>query len=352
MIMTACNAHASNPEVTSLSPAEYNAALKADSAAYLLDVRRPEEFDAGHIAGARNLNWLDTEAFRRRSVDIDKARTVYLYCRSGVRSADAADYLAREGYDVVNLSGGILGWEETSLPVEVISDGARQLEAQGITHDSFTTPGGLKVNIHFIRHASLIIEVGGRWIYVDPTGMFGHDFSRLPKADAVMVTHEHRDHYDPRTIDAVSTPTTRLIAGGRVAGLAGKGEAVAPGDTLQIAGIKVTATPAFNITGDHLQYHPRERRDVGFILDVDGLRIYIAGDTEDIPEMASIKDVDIAFLPVNQPFTMTQEQAVHAIRMLSPGIVYPYHYGETLLTPVIEAFAAPGAPEIRIRPLQ
>ena len=251
------------------------------------------------------------------------------------------------------MDGGILAWEEAKLPVVKNSDTLSKLiEAQGIKHDSFTTKSGKELRIHFIKHASLIFEVDGKLIYIDPTGMFGNDFTKLPKADAVMVTHEHHDHFDPQTIEIISGSNTRFIGNGRVVELAGNGEPMAPGDTLNLLRMKITATPAYNTTEGHLQFHPKDRKDVGFIYDIDGLRIYVAGDTEDISEMTDLKDIDVAFLPVNQPFTMTPEQAIHAINMIKPKVVYPYHYGETDITPIADAFKDNESIDVRIREMQ
>ncbi len=350
--MTACSAKASNPDVEVVSPEKFQALVKDDPNGYLLDVRQPDEYVAGHLKGAHLLNWLDTDKFKKDALNIDKDHNIYVYCRSGRRSNEAANYLAGQGYKVIDMDGGILAWENGGRPVVANDSVTKQIESQGITHDSFTTPSGREVKIHFIKHASLILDIAGQIIYIDPTGMYGNDFSLLPKADAVMVTHEHHDHYDPTAIEAVSTPDTRFICNGRVAELAGKGEAMAPGDTLSLSGINITATPAYNTTEGHLQFHPRERKDVGYIYDIDGLRIYVAGDTEDIPELTGLKDIDIAFLPVNQPYTMTPSQAIHAIEMFSPKIAYPYHYGNTDLSPVVEAFSDNGSIDIRIRELQ
>lgn len=350
--MTACSAKATDPNVDVVPPVKFQTMMNDYPNGYLLDVRQPDEYAAGHLKGAHLLNWLDTDSFKKKADNIDKNKTIYVYCRSGRRSNEAATYLAGQGYKVIDMDGGILAWEKDGLHVVTDDSASKQIEAQGIIHDTFTTPAGRDVKIHFIKHASLILDIAGQIIYIDPTEMFGNDFSKLPKADAVMVTHEHHDHYDPKAIEAVSTPDTHFICNGRVAELARKGEIMIPGNTLSLPGISITATPAYNTTEGHLQFHPRDRKDVGYIYDIDGLRIYVAGDTEDIPELACLKDIDIAFFPVNQPFTMTPGQAIHAIEMVRPKIAYPYHYGETDISPIIEAFSDNDSIDIRIRELQ
>lgn len=117
LFMTACDAKATNPNVEVVSPEMFQTKLAEDSAAYLLDVRKPDEFAAGHLAGAHLLNWLDTETFKEDATDLDKRKTIYVYCRSGRRSNEAANYLAEQGYKVVDMDGGILAWEKSGLPV-------------------------------------------------------------------------------------------------------------------------------------------------------------------------------------------------------------------------------------------
>lgn len=228
-----------------------------------------------------------------------------------------------------------------------------QFAAAGYKYDSFTTPKGRPVDIIFIKHGSIILNIDGYCVYIDPVTMFGNDFTILPKADMLFVTHEHHDHFDPEAIAQLSSDSTRLVMSQRVTELYGKGEALLPGDDISVepANFTVTATHAYNITPEHLQFHPKERKDIGFIFDIDGLRIYVAGDTENIPEMANLRDVDIAFLPVNQPYTMTASQAVDAAEMFLPSILYPYHYGDTDLTPLVEKLRGTQI-EVRVRDLQ
>lgn len=117
LFMAACTANTPNHNVEVVSPAEFRTMLSEDSNAYLLDVRKPDEYKAGHLENAQELDWLDTDNFKQQAPNIDKSKTVYVYCRSGRRSKEAADFLAGEGYKVVDLDGGILAWEENGLPV-------------------------------------------------------------------------------------------------------------------------------------------------------------------------------------------------------------------------------------------
>ena len=127
------------------------------------------------------------------------------------------------------------------------------------------------------------------------------------------------------------------------------GSVAAPRDYL-----KVEAVAAYNTTDGHLQFHPKDREDCGYILTVGGTRIYIAGDTEPTPEMKALKNIDIAFLPVNQPYTMTVDQAVEAVKAIRPAVFYPYHYGEVEEKTDTARLARElgGVTEVRIRPME
>ena len=118
--------------------------------------------------------------------------------------------------------------------------------------------------------------------------------------------------------------------------------------------VKIEAVAAYNTTQGHLQFHPKAREDCGYILTIGGTRIYIAGDTEPTPELLALRNIDVAFLPVNQPYTMTVEQAVQAVKAIRPTIFYPYHYGEVEQTTDLEALSAAleGITEVRIRPME
>ena len=180
--------------------------------------------------------------------------------------------------------------------------------------DTLTTRDGTQITITFFRHASLSIEVGGKYVYVDPVSGYAR-YAALPKADVILITHSHYDHLDVAAVEAIQTPQTEILCD-RTSAEAFEmncytmrpGSVAAPRDYL-----KVEAVAAYNTTDGHLQFHPKDREDCGYILTVGGTRIYIAGDTEPTPEMKALKNIDIAFLPVNQPYTMTVDQAVEAV---------------------------------------
>ncbi len=117
LFLSGCKADAADPAIDVIPPVEFQSRLAGDSAAYLLDVRRPDEFAAGHLQGAHLLNWLDAENFKKEAVKIDKSSTIYIYCRSGRRSNEAATYLSQQGYSVVDMAGGILAWQKAALPL-------------------------------------------------------------------------------------------------------------------------------------------------------------------------------------------------------------------------------------------
>lgn len=196
---------------------------------------------------------------------------------------------------------------------------------------TFTTPAGEEVAVSMIKHASLAISYKGTVIQIDPVLKMGgaeNDYSVFPKADYILVTHEHGDHFDPAAIERVSKPGTRIVLNPASQAKLGRGDALANYDTTKLGSVGVLAVPAYNITEDRLQFHPKGR-DNGYILDFDGLRFYISGDTEDIDEMASFGPVDVAFLSANQPYTMTTTQCVEAAMALSPKVLIPYHLSDT-----------------------
>ena len=202
--------------------------------------------------------------------------------------------------------------------------------------DEFTTKSGKTVRFHALMHACIRIEFDGKEIQIDPVQKLGNrtvDYAAMPKADYIFVTHEHGDHYDANAIKQLSADKTQLIMNKRCTDMYGAGKVMQNGDKLQLVDVSVEAVPAYNTTEGHTQFHPKGR-DNGYILTIDGLRIYIAGDTEDIPEMSWVKNIDIAFLPCNQPYTMTPDQLVRAAKIIKPKVLFPYHYGQTDLNTI------------------
>lgn len=198
--------------------------------------------------------------------------------------------------------------------------------------ETLVTKDGTPIKITMFKHASLSIEYKGLEIYIDPVSKVADtdiNYTKMPKADYILVTHEHWDHLDPVAIKELSKPDTIVILNSTAQKQLGYGETISNYQTKKLAdGITLEAVPAYNTTPGREKFHPKGNGN-GYILDFDGTRIYIAGDTEDIPEMAQIKDIDLAFLPVNQPYTMTIDQAEKAALTIHPKILIPYHYSDT-----------------------
>ena len=219
------------------------------------------------------------------------------------------------------MTGGFLKWVEENRPVTKYAV------------ETFFTKGGLPVSVTLIKHATLAFSYKGLTFHVDPVGQFGKptDYAtEFGKADVVLVTHEHPDHFDKESIEALyDEGHTLLVTNARCAEMLGYGQVLSNGDTFELpGGVGLEAVPAYNYSEGRTMFHPKGR-DNGFVLSFDGLRIYVAGDTEDVPEMASLQDITVAFLPVNQPFTMTVEQCVNAVKAFHPAVLIPYHFSQT-----------------------
>ena len=323
-----------------LDPQQFAQAIGAGDIA-LVDVRTAQEYAAGHIPNAANIDWESPDFLKAVRATYPAGTQLAIYCRSGRRSAAAASALSKAGYKVKNLSGGILAWQ----------NGGGQVSAYAVEH--FVTPVGLPVSITLIKHGTLAISYRGLSIHVDPVGQFGKptDYAaEFPKADIILVTHEHHDHFDPEAIEALTEEgRTLLVTNGRCADMLGHGTALSNGDSLKLPGdILLKAVPAYNYTEGRTMFHPKGR-DNGFVLDLDGFRLYVAGDTEDIPEMASLKDIALAFLPVNQPYTMTVQQCVNAVKAFGPKVLIPYHFSQTDVSALPELL--PGV-DVRLRDMQ
>lgn len=197
--------------------------------------------------------------------------------------------------------------------------------------DMFKTDGG-EITIHPVSHASFVMETPAGVFYVDPVG--GADaYADYAKPDFILITHHHGDHYDPDTLSGLWHDNLAMITNPEVfeklpEEMKAKTVSMSNGDMGEARGLPIEAIPAYNLTEDRLKYHPKGR-DNGYIVSIDGLRVYIAGDTEDIPEMRALSDIDIAFVPFNLPYTMDETQAASAVAEFGPKIVYPYHYRDS-----------------------
>lgn len=191
-----------------------------------------------------------------------------------------------------------------------------------------TSAGDLEIT--FIGHGSLMMKFGSRTIHVDPFGKLA-DYTKLPKADLVLITHEHQDHLDPAAIGAIRTRDTTVVLTEKCAEKLSGGTVMKNGDAQTVMGIKIEAVPAYNLVHKRENgqpFHPKGQGN-GYVLIFGNKRVYIAGDTENTPEMKALKNIDIVFLPMNLPYTMTPEMVADAAQAFKPKVLYPYHYGET-----------------------
>ena len=211
-----------------------------------------------------------------------------------------------------------------------------------------TSAGDLEIT--FIGHGSLMLKFGGKVIHIDPFSKLA-DYAKMPKADLVFITHEHQDHFDQAALLNVTTAKTMLVLTEKCAEKVPGGIVMRNGDVRKVGGIKVEAVPAYNLVHkrDNGQpYHPTGVGN-GYVLTCGDKRLYIAGDTESVPEMSRLKRIDIAFLPMNLPYTMTPEMVADAARSFRPKVLYPYHYGETDPARIVALLKENRDIEVRIR---
>lgn len=218
--------------------------------------------------------------------------------------------------------------------------------SQDYEKDIIATNSG-ELEITCIAHGTLMLKYNEVIIHIDPVSMFGTNYSKMPKADLILLTHEHRDHLDPETIEKIRTDETIILLNAGCYNSLGYGDVMANGDHKTVFGITVDAVPAYNLTAPN---HPKGAGN-GYVLHLGDKNVYIAGDTENIPEMSNLKDIDIAFLPMNRP-TMTPEQVAEATKRIRPEILYPYHFGETSTDELVKLLKNEKDIEIRIRQMQ
>ncbi len=223
---------------------------------------------------------------------------------------------------------------------------------QTFEKDTFKTSAG-DLEIVFLGHGTLMFTFAGKVIHMDPVSDYA-DYTKLPKADVILITHEHRDHLDPKAIDAILTDKTRVYVaepcGGKVRGSA----VMKSGEVAVIDGVKVEAVPAYNLVhmgSGGVPFHTKGAGN-GYVLTFADKRVYVAGDTENTKEMKNLKDIDIAFLPMNLPFTMTPEMVADAAKAFKPKVLYPYHYGDTDTSKLLALMKDVPEVEVRIRKLR
>lgn len=220
-----------------------------------------------------------------------------------------------------------------------------------ISGDAIPTSQGDLI-VHPLEHATFVMQWDGKMIYVDPVGG-SESFEGLPAPDVIFVTDIHGDHLNAETLTAIVRPETVIVAPQAVrdalpATLQSATQVLANGATMTVEGISVEAIPMYNITPERLQYHEKGRGN-GYVLTMGGKRVYIAGDTEDIPEMRQLRDIDVAFIPMNLPYTMTVNQAADAVREFKPKIVYPYHFRGSDMDEFTRLVGTDVGVEVRVR---
>jgi len=224
--------------------------------------------------------------------------------------------------------------------------------AAGFETDIIKTSGG-DLKVTFIGHGTLMLEFDGKVIHVDPVAREA-DYAKLPKAGIVLITHEHGDHFDLDTVRLLCIENTAVVLTERCARQVHGGIVMANGDVKTIAGFKIEAVPAYNMVhmGSPGQpFHPKGVGN-GYVITFGDKRLYVAGDTENVPEMKALKDIDVAFLPMNFPYTMTPDMVADAVRAFRPKILYPYHYGDTDASMLVDLLKNTKDIEIRVRDMK
>jgi len=240
-------------------------------------------------------------------------------------------------------------WLMFTILAVALAAGAARAEYES---DVVKTSGG-DLKITFIGHGTLMFTYQGKVIHVDPFGKLA-DYGSLPKADLVLITHEHFDHLDPDALKKVRKENTSVVMTQTCAPKIKDGLVMRNGDVQTMAGIKIEAVPAYNMV--HVRapgqpYHPKGVGN-GYVLTFGDKRIYVAGDTENIPEMKGLTNIDVAFLPMNLPYTMTPEMVADAAKAFKPRILYPYHTGDTDLSKITKLMKGEQGIEVRLRKMK
>lgn len=215
--------------------------------------------------------------------------------------------------------------------------------------DVLPTSGG-DLRITFLGHGTLVFSFAGKVVHVDPYGKLA-DYATLPKADLILITHEHGDHLDSDAIGHVCTEKTAVVLTAACSRKLPGGIVMTNGEVMTVQGLKIEAVPAYNVvhkrdTGQ--PFHPKGEGN-GYVISFGDKRVYVAGDTENTPEMKAQTGIDVAFLPMNLPYTMTPEMVADAAKAFKPRILYPYHYGDTDVTKLVALLKDTPGIDVRIR---
>lgn len=223
---------------------------------------------------------------------------------------------------------------------------------QSFEKDIIKTSAG-DLEITFIGHGTLMLTFGGKVIHIDPYSKLA-DYAKLPRADLIFLTHDHRDHLDPAALQHVRSDKTIIVLTKLCAEKVDGGIIMKNGDSRKVEGIPVKAVPAYNIVHKRKNgkpYHPKGDGN-GYVLTFGDTVVYVAGDSENTPEMKSLKNIDYAFLPVNLPYTMSPDMFIDAVQAVQPKVLYPYHYGNTDISGLKALLKDIPGVEARIRKMQ
>lgn len=206
------------------------------------------------------------------------------------------------------------------------------------------------ITITFIGHASILMEWDDQTIYFDPSSREAN-FYKLPKATMIFVTHEHGDHCDPSALKAISEDNTKTFMSSLAHEKWGQGMILYPDQDITVNNIRIEVLPAYNLVHEREDGSPYHIKGEGnsYIITLGGKRIFVGGDTENTPEMKAMKNIDIAFLPMNLPYTMTPEMVADGAKAFRPEILYPYHYSKTDLDQLRKLMEEEEDIELRIR---
>ncbi len=207
--------------------------------------------------------------------------------------------------------------------------------------------------ITFVGHGTLMLTFAGKVIHIDPWSRLA-DYSKMPKADMILITHGHRDHLDLKALESIRTEKTQVVLTENTASRVKGGVVMDNGDVKTVGGLKIEAVPAYNIVhmrSKGVPFHPKGVGN-GYIITFGDKRVYVAGDTENTPEIKKLKDIDIAFLPMNLPYTMTPEMVADASKAIKPKTLYPYHFGNTDTSKIVALLKDDQDIVVRIRDMK